>query len=280
LQLGEVTLNALLTLPEAPRPSLLLVDQLIPNRELERVLRILSRPGSRILRSGKFHDISIPTLVCTAEPLRDRWILDQAIHIVLTPTRGSLPNFDPLTLSETARKLKGKLLQYRETHLAKIRVSHFDAPQLSSPTREIAKTLGKCIVDDDSLQRMLPMLFESQDRDVRTRRTDSNQAVEAEAVLFLSHELDRTQARVGEIADVVNGILKGRGESIELDPREVGHDLRSLGLFSERLGRAGRGIRFTNEVRHRIHHLARAYDVRSIQDNASCEFCAEIEVAK
>jgi hypothetical protein len=280
LQLGEVTLNALLTLPQAARPSVLLIDQPIPNRELERVLRILSRPGSRILRSGKFHDISIPTLVCTAEPLGDRGILDQAVHIVLTPIRGPLSNFDPLTLGETARKLKGKLLHYRETNLAKIRASHFDAPQLSSPTHEIANTLGKCIVDDDSLQRVLLMLLESQDRDVRTRRTDSIQAVEAEAVLFLSHELDRTQARVGEIADVVNGILKGRGESIELDPREVGHNLRSLGLFSERLGRAGRGIRFTNEVRNRIHHLARAYDVRSIQDNASCEFCAEIEVAK
>jgi hypothetical protein len=176
--------------------------------------------------------------------------------------------------------LKGKLLHYRETNLTRIRASRFDAAQLSSPTREIANMLGRCIVDDEPLQRMLPMLFESQDRDVRTRRTDSIQAVEAEAVLFLSHELDRTQARVGEIADVANGILKGRGESIQLDPREVGHDLRALGLFSERLGRAGRGIRFTNEVRHRIHQLARAYDARSIQDNASCEFCAEIEVAK
>jgi hypothetical protein len=280
LQLGEVTLNALLTLPQTPRPSLLLIDQLSPNTELERLLRIVSRPGSRILRKATLYDVFIPTLVCAAEPLRDRWVLDQAIHIVMTPSRGGLPKFGPEALSDFARTLRGKLFRYRETSLAKIRASHFDAPQLSSPTREIVSMLGSCIVDDDSLQRTLPMLLEAQDRDLRTRRSDSLQAVETEAALFLSHESHRAQARVGEIADVANGILKGRGESIRLDPREVGNHLRALGLFSERLGRAGRGMRFTNEVRRKIHELSRAYDVRSIQDNVRCDFCAASRIPK
>jgi hypothetical protein len=275
LQLGEVTLNALLTLPQAPRPSLLLIDQLIPNKELERVLRILSRPGSRILRRGKFHDISIPTLVCTAEPLTDHWILEQAIHIVMRPTRCGWLKLGQEELNNSARTLRGKLFHYRETNFAKISASNFDAPQLSSPTREIANALGKCIVDDDSLRRTLPMLLEAQDQHARTRRTDSIEAVVAEAAMFLSHEVDRVQARVGEVADIANGILKGRGESLQLDPRAVGNHLRALGLFSERLGRAGRGILFTKEVRRTIHDLAHAYDVRSAQENARCEFCAE-----
>ena len=96
-----------------------------------------------------------------------------------------------------------------------------------------------------------------------------------EAALFLSHEVKRGQARVGEITTIANGIFKGRGENIELSPREVGNHLRALGIFSERLGRAGRGIRFTNEIRRRIHELARAFDVRSIPKDTSCEFCAE-----
>jgi hypothetical protein len=279
LQLGEVTLNALLTLPQAPRPSLLLIDQLTPNKELERVLRILSRPGSRILRKGKFYDISLPTLVCTAEPLTDRWIVEQAILIAMTPTRGGWPKIGPDELNSFARTLRGKLFQYRETNLAKVCASRFEAPKLSSPTREIANTLGRCVVDDDSLRRLLPVLFEAQDQDARTKCTDSIQAVEIEATMFLSHEVDRVEARVGEIADIANGILKGRGESLELEPREVGNHLRALGLFSERLGRAGRGILFTKEVRRTIHKLARSYDVRSAQDNARCEFCVEGEIA-
>jgi len=93
--------------------------------------------------------------------------------------------------------------------------------------------------------------------------------------LFLSHEGARRQALIGEIATIANGILKGREENIILDPRAVGHHLRALGLFSQRLGRAGRGIRFTNEVRRKIHELAQAYDVRTSLDNPSCEFCVE-----
>jgi hypothetical protein len=280
VQIGEVMLNAILTLPRSPRPGILLIDQLATSKELERLLRIMSRPGSPIFRHGEFHDVSIPTLVCTAEPLRDRWILDQALQVTLTPTRGPLPNFDPETLDQSARKLRGKLVRYREINLAKVRNSHFDAPELSSPMREIASMLGNSIADDPSLQRLVPMLLQPQDQDVRTRRTDSVHAVEIEAALFLSHENKRGQARIGEITTVANGILKGRGESIQLDPREVGNHLRALGLFSERLGRAGRGIRFMNEIRQKIHQLARAYDVRSVQGDARCEFCAEGKITK
>ena len=275
LQIGEPTLNAILTLPQQPRPALLIVDQLAPNKELERVLRVMSRPGGRILRKGKFYDVCLPTLVCTGQPLRDHWILNQALQIVLTPICGPLPKLDAKSLDEFARQLRGKLVRYRELNFAKVRDAHFDVPQFTSPTREIASMLGRSIVEDPVLQRCLPMILEPQDQDVRIRRTDSIEAVVVEAALFLSHESARSQALIGAITTIANGILKGRGENIILDPRAVGHHLRALGLFSERLGRAGRGIRFTNEVRRRIHALALAYDVRTAMDNSSCEFCAE-----
>ena len=280
MQIGEISLNALLTLPQSPRPSLLLIDQLARSKELERVLRIMSRPGSFILHRGEFRDVSIPTLVCTAEPLQDQRILDQALHVTLTPTRGPLPNFDPHTLNESARNLRGKLSLYRERNLAKVLNSHFDAPQLSSPMREIASILGNSIADDPSLQGLVPMLLKPQDHDVRTRCTDSVEAVVNEAALFLTHEAKRGQARVGEITTIANGILRNRGESIQLDARAVGNYLRASGLFTQRLGRAGRGIRFTNEIRRRIHELARAYDVLSLQGEPRCEFCAESKIER
>jgi hypothetical protein len=274
LQIGELTLNAILTLPQKPRPALLIVDQLAPNRELERVLRLMSRPGGCILRKGKLYDVCIPTLVCTAEALRDRWILDQALQIVLTPIRGPLPKLDPKLLDESARQLRGKLVRYRELHFAKVRDAHFDVPQFTSPTREISSMLGNSIVDDLSLQRCVVTILEPQEQHVRIGRTDSIEAVEVEAALFLCHEGSRRDARIGEITTIANGISKGRVEYFDLDPREVGDDLRVLGLFSQRLGSAGRGIRFTNEVRRKIHELAQAYDVRTALDNSSCEFCA------
>jgi hypothetical protein len=275
LHIGEVTLNAILTLPPLPYPTTVLIDQLTASKELERLLQIMSRPGGRIVRKGKFHDISFPTLVCTAEPLRDRWIVDQAIHVGLTPTRGSLPLLDRQSLSEFARKLRPKLARYRELNFAKVRDSHFDAPGFTSPTRDIATMLGNAIADDSSLQRCVLVILESQEQEVRIGRTDWIEAIVAEAVLFLSHEGGRSQARVGEITDIVNGILKGRGQNIALDPRAVGHHLRALGIFSVRLNRAGRGIRFTKEIRRKIHRLADAYNVLTPLNQGGCEFCAE-----
>jgi hypothetical protein len=146
--------------------------------------------------------------------------------------------------------------------------------------REVATMLGSSIADDSSLQNLVSMLLEPQDSDVRIRRTDSLEAVVNEAALFLAHEAKRSQARVGEITTIVNGILRNRDESIQLDPRAVGNYLRAGGLFTQRLGRAGRGIRFTNEMRRRIHQLATAYDVRAMQDDGRCEFCGEGKVTK
>jgi hypothetical protein len=277
VHIGEITLNARLSLPLHPRPSLLLIDEPVPTKELERVLRIMSRPGGLILRKGIYHDLSVPTLTCTAEPLRDRWILDQAIHVGLMPIRGNLPKFDKQSLTEAARTFRGKLLRYRDVNLAKVRDSRFVAPQFTSPMREIASTLGNCIVDDILLQRSVLKMLEPQDQDVRAKHATSWKAILTEAALFLSHEPSRRQALVGEFTSIVNGILRGRGETFELDPRAVGGYLRSLGLFSQRLGPAGRGIRFTKDIRQKIHELARAYDVRPLPEPKSCEFCADAE---
>jgi hypothetical protein len=275
LQIGEPTFNAILTLSQKSRPALLIIDQLAPNKELERVLRIMSRPGSRIVRKGGLYDVSFPTLVCTAEPLRDRWILDQALQIVLMPIRGPLPKLDAKSLDESARQLRGKLVRYQELYFTKVRDSQFDVSQFTSPTRELARMLGNSIVGDPALQRCLLTILEPQDQDVRIGRTDSIQAVVVEAALFLSHESARSQALIGEITTIANGILKGRGENIIIDPRAVGHHLRALGLSSRRLGSAGRGIRFTSAIRRTIHELAQAYEVRTKLENPSCEFCAE-----
>ena len=55
-------------------------------------------------------------------------------------------------------------------------------------------------------------------------------------------------AYVGEFTAFTNAILRGRNETIELESREVGDLLKSIGLLSERLGSAGRGIRLFNDI--------------------------------
>ncbi|MGB2886114.1 MAG: hypothetical protein WBC04_00320 [Candidatus Acidiferrales bacterium] len=131
LHVGEITFERIWSLPLLLRPTLL-IDQPRPTRELYRVLRAMSRLGALVPQNGQLRHINCPTVICTAEPLTDPWILDHALHIVLTPTCG-LPRIDPQTLIETARELQGKQLRYRLDYFAKVRRSQFDAPELPFP---------------------------------------------------------------------------------------------------------------------------------------------------
>jgi len=162
-------------------------------------------------------------------------------------------------------------------NLVKVQNSEFDAPQLAFPTREIARALGDCIVEDHELQSRVVALLEEQDEDARVRRTTTFEAVIIEAALLFCHEKKKREwAYVGEFATVSNAILEGRGEQIKLEPRAVGDILRAVGLFTRRLGRAGRGVLLVNEIRQKIHQLAWRFGVRSIDDGVDrCGFCTE-----
>jgi hypothetical protein len=276
MHLGDVTLRSLLSVPSWLRPTLL-IDQPVPSRELQRMLRTISRPGGLILQNGRLCEISYPTAVCTAEPLADPWLLQGAIQVAVLPTPRPLPPTEPELLAKAAEDLQGKLLAYRLKNFRQVRTSKFDAPELSSPAREIARTLGSCVVDDSDLQARVIALLQEHDDGYRVDRSITPQAVVAEAGLFLCHEKKRESAYVGDITTISNGILKGRGETLELDPRAVGHILRAMGLQTKRLGDAGRGIFFLNEIRRKIHRLAWSYGVRSVQNGgiAGCPFCTE-----
>jgi hypothetical protein len=203
--------------------------------------------------------------------------LENSLQIELMAAATRFPRIAPQALREISRDLQAKLLSYRLRNFGKIQHSDFDAPQLAFPTREIARALGDCIVDDHELQSGVIPLLEERDEDARVRRTTTFEAVVVEAALLFCHEKKkRDWAYVAEFATVANAILEGRGEQIELEPRAVGDILRSVGLFTRRLGRAGRGVLLVNEIRQKIHELAWRFRVLSIEDGVDrCGFCTE-----
>lgn len=276
LHVCEISLAGILSLPGSPG-QVLLIDQPMPSKELGRVLRLMSRRGARVPWKGQLVEPFRPVVLCTAEPPSDPWLQDLALQIVLMPSRSRLPRLELNSLEEISGGLRGKLVEYRDKNLEEVRKSEFDAPELGAPTRDIAALLGNSLVGDADLQAWLASLLRSQDGDARVRRMDSLRAIVVEAGLFLCHEPQRTEARVAEFATIVNGILRGREETIQLKPRPVGDLLRSVGLFPERLGAAGRGIRFTREARRKIHEAAWAFNVRSLFDQTDrCEHCKEM----
>ena len=274
--IGDVTRSGMWSLPLSLRPTII-IDRPKPTKDLPYVLGVMSRPGVRIPQGGQLLDVCCPIVLCTREPISDSWLVEQSVQIEVVASATRFPRIAAQALREVSLDLQAKLLAYRLRNFVKIQHSDFDAPQLALPTREIARALGDCIVDDRELQSRIISLLEEQDEDARVRRTSTFEAVVVEAALAFCHEKEkRDWAYVNEFATVANAILKGRGEQIKLEPRAVGDVLRSVGLFTRRLGRAGRGVLLVSEVRQKIHELAWGFCVRSIDDGVDrCKFCGD-----
>ena len=274
--IGDVTRSGIWSLPLSLRPTII-IDRPKLTKDLPHVLRAMSRPGVRIPQRGHLLDVSCPLVLCTQEQISDSWLLEQSVQIEAMASATRFPRIAPQALREVSRDLQAKLLSYRLRNLVKVQHSEFDAPQLAFPTREIARALGDCIVEDHELQSRVVALLEEQDEDTRVRRTTTFEAVVVEAALLFCHEKKkRDWAYVAEFATVANSILEGRGEQIKLEPRAVGDVLRSVGLFTRRLCSAGRGVLLVNEIRRKIHQLAWRFGVRSVDDGVDrCGFCTE-----
>ena len=93
------------------------------------------------------------------------------------------------------------------------------------------------------------------------RETSRRQSWSKRCSLFVIKK-ESSLLYVGEIASGVNAVLeRGRGEMLELTPRQVGSKLRSMGITTKRLDGLGRGIQLLDPVRRRIHRLAWNYQI-------------------
>lgn len=275
LRVVEISEAGIFALPTALHPTIL-VDAGTPTKRLQRVLRVTSRPGGLLGRDGRYREISCPLVIVSEKPL-DEPTLPNAIQVVLMPTRGTLPRIDRKSLNEARDELQGNLLQYRLTNHKKVLASNFKPQEFNSPLAETARSLGACVVDHPQLQSRIIELLKPQDEDWRIRRSTSIPEVVIEVGLALCHEANRSSIYVSELAEASNAILENRKEIIRLEPRAVGDVLRNIGVYSERLGSAGRGIRLLNDMRRKIHRLAYSYGVLSMRDGINrCEFCREL----
>lgn len=276
LHVIEPTRAEILSLPFSLRPTII-INQAKPTREIQRLLCGMTQPGGCVPRNGQLQVICCSTVICSAEPLTDSLLLDRALQITLMPHYAAVSKVKQVLDSEFAKAFQPKLLQYRLQNFTEVRASTFDAPGLSSSSRDLAVALGACVVGDNELQSRVVQLLEPQYQESRARHSMLITTIVIESGLVFCHDNKKQSAFVGDFADVANGILHDRGETTQIEPRAVGDILRSVGLFPQRLGSAGRGIVFLNETRRKIHRLARAYDVRSMQDNAvHCKFCTEV----
>lgn len=277
LMVGGVTAAGLCSLPMNLGPTLL-INQEELSKSTRALLRASNIPHFRVPRRGQLLDLGCSKAIYSGPKLQDDAMAENAVKISVTPARRQLPCLGEETRKQIAANFQAKLLAYRLSNYAKVRYSEFDVPQFTSGTRDLARSLGACIIDDPELQATVIPLLQDQDEEVRLEHSTMLEAIVAEAALFFCHEAQRESVFVGELTSAVNGILHGRGETLQLEPRAVGDKLRSLGLFTRRLGSAGRGILLMDADRRRIHQLARNFDVASVQNGvARCAHCTQSE---
>ena len=107
----------------------------------------------------------------------------------------------------------------------------------------------------------------------RAMRFEDPKFLVIECALMFCHKKDAKQFFVRELAERVNDLLVGRHAGFQVEDRKVGSVLNDLGIQKRRVTKGFR-VDLTQETRQRIHRLAFAYRVLSVQsDMNGCAEC-------
>jgi hypothetical protein len=263
--LAESTSRAL---PRELRPTRLICQ---PDARLNQLLAALQFSGFGISDRGLRQVSGAAAIYVGAMELKSLFV-NAGVWMPVPPLR-SFSTQDEEREAATINNLQNRLLMYRLQNFAQVRSSQFDAPEFCGSTREMARALGRCIVDAADLQARLLDLLKPRDDAERTERIGRLEAVVVEALVVVCHE-KRPSVHVGQVAELANLILSRSGESFQLSPKEVGAKLKQLGLRTTRLDSAGRGIYLLTEQCALIHKLGRAFGAPTLRKGRpGCPHC-------
>jgi hypothetical protein len=264
--LAESTSRAL---PRELRPTRLICQ---PDARLNRLLAALQFSGFGISDRGLRQVSGAAAIYVGAMELKSLFV-DAGVWIPVSPMLRSFSTQDEEREVATINNLQNRLLMYRLQNFGQVRSSQFDATDFCGSTREMARALGRCIVDAADLQVRLLDLLKPRDDAERTEGIGRLEAVVAEALVVVCHE-KRPSVHVGQVTEIANKILSRSGESFQLSPKEVGAKMKQLGFLTTRIDSAGRGICLLSEQCALIHKLGREFGVPTLREGRpGCPHC-------
>lgn len=259
----------------------LMTEVFQPSRRLLDLLRASTRRGAVAALGGRFVDTCCAKVVFAREPLRDPESAGFPLDLVLSPARAYISPMSPSKADRIAEEFQAQLLSYRLRNIATVRAPAFDLNQFTPSMRELAYSLGACIVDDDELQAMVVALLKPADSEIRVGHTLLLDAVAVEVLLARCHTVSGKYFPVVELTADASTVLCGRGEPLDVSPEKMGWVLRGLGLHTDFMPGGRKAVVLTNEVRKKIHQLAAAYGVRSLRElpvKIECPLCSALEL--
>jgi hypothetical protein len=246
------------------------------NSSVEKLLPALQFSGFGLSSSDGFRQISAASaIVADAAEMRTHFAKD-CIWINVPPATRPFSIRDEFAEAQRIDDLQNRLLYYRLKNYPAVKSSIFDVPQFNGSVRQLARSLGACLVDAPRLQQCLIDVLRERDEADRVDRTGDLDSVVIEALIVCCHER-RPSVYVGEVAELVNGILSRTEDRCKVSARQIGTILKRLRIGATKLSADGRGIMLLESKCRRIHQLAKAYGVATLRDGGleACPYCRE-----
>jgi hypothetical protein len=272
--LADVNPAVLRALPLAELMPTLLIREPQLSKRTAALLDASNQPGYLVCSGDDFQQLYCAKCIYMGERANNQLLTPNNIHIHVGGNSRSF--LQPPPKDDVIQNFQRRLLYYRfvshdEVADAKYGFSGFRfRPEVSA----MAEVLGAVIVDDPELQKDIIELLQERDEQSRVDRASGQDGMVLKAVLWHCHQPDEQQVFVREIAVTANQMYSAEGESLKISNETVGHVLKNLGLYTRRLGNAGRGLVLDNATQARAHELGYASEVLPGSDGVSaCGHC-------
>jgi hypothetical protein len=236
------------------------------------LLSASNQPGYLFYSGKTFQELYCPKCIYVGEYFKDLLSTSNSVHIHLGG--GALKPGHSLPTKNEITSFQNRLLGYRLLNRDKVAAASFCGSGLHPEINAVADVLAAAIVDDVALQQGIVEVLTDRDAQARVDRSTGVDGLVVRSVLFHCHQNDQ-QRFVREIAATTNRFYAEEGESLTVSNEKVGHVLKQLGLYSRRLGNAGRGLMFDKATQSHAHRLGQGYDVLTVEP--TCTFCHELQ---
>jgi len=255
-------------------PTLLIRDPQV-NKRMASLLEASTQPGYLVSTGKDLQRLYCPKCIYVGDVKNDPLVAKTSmqIHAEIDPGK----HVPPSPKEDVVREFQNRLITYRLFGHDKVAESTFRVPDFRPEVRAVAEVLGATIVDDEDLRQKLVDLLKERDEQARVDRSVGLKGTVVRAVLAHCHQGDQEKVYVRDIAATVNQIYSEEGESLRVNSETVGHVLKSLGLYSRRLGNGGRGLMLEKSMQSQAHKLGSAYDV--LPAEPACGYCQRMQVS-
>jgi hypothetical protein len=271
LLFAEFDRRSLENLPIERLKPTLLVAGLAKDPKTMHLMRLSNARGLFTTRGKTGQDL----FSCKAVYVDPGGRLEGALEVCILPAQAARMQ-SPQELQLLAEQFQPKLLGYRMATVARKFPTHVDPAWSRSPVSGCCQALLSAIYGDDELETRIKLLLAEEAEHANADLAMAPRAILIECALALTHDQTERPIRVKELCEALNAALKGRGEHMQVNEKQVGVYLREAGLPPREL-HGVYVLDILEPVRRRIHEVALSLNVPSIRElKIQCPLCEEV----